>query len=171
MKSFRNLIIIASVLLLAFTACESRTEAISIPQLQKQLNKDSIALQDLQVRYQTPLNKDFRWCDSMLPFIPQEQAEDCFETLNLTQAYLSQFEQMLPVMKRDLAYIKHQLICLQNDIDTHYVSDSLAQVYLQDEAASADTLHYRIEYFQDRLSQQSKALQSLKKNIRKASKK
>ena len=84
---------------------------------------------------------------------------------------MRQFDEILPVMKRDMAYIKTQLGNLQSDIDSHYINDSLAAVYLQDEFASADTLHNRIVYFEERLSQQDKELQSLRKTIRKAASK
>lgn len=104
----------------------------------------------------------------MLQYVPKEQINEYFDVLNLAQAYLGQFNMTLPVMRHDMAYITTQLNNLQHDIDSHYVSDSLARVYLQDEIASADTLHYRIEYFQDRLSHQDKELQSLRKTIRKA---
>lgn len=140
-------------------------------QLQDQLKKDGVALDKLQDQYQDRLQADFRWCDSMLQYIPAEQVDAYFEDLNLAQAYLSQFNEMLPVMRHDLAYIQQQLTNLKNDIDTHYISDSLGMVYLNDEIASADTLHNRVLYFQDRLSSQDKTLQSLKKSIRKAASK
>ena len=107
----------------------------------------------------------------MLAYMPEGKIEGCFNTLNLTQAYLNQFDEMLPIMNRDLGYLRQQLNSLQHDIDTHYLSDSLANAYLLDENTVADTLHYRILYFKDRLSQQDKELQSLKANIRKARKK
>ena len=170
MTSFRNLIVsIASVLLLA--SCGSRTDqssARSIPDIRAQLKKDSIALQQLQDRYQTPLWEQFRWCDSMLAFVPQEQVNTYFDVLNLTQAYLNQFDETLPVMRNDLAFIQQQLNLLQNDLETHYLSDSLANEYLIDEKAAADTLHYRVRYFEDRLSQQEKALRKVQKDIGKA---
>ena len=129
--------------------------------------KDSITLNEMQVKYQDRLQADFLWCDSMLQFVPETKVDDYFETLNLAQAYLHQFNTYLPVMRYDLSFIQQQLKALQNDIETHYISDSLAMEYLSDEAASADTLHNRVIYFQDRLSSQDKALQSLKKSIRK----
>ena len=107
----------------------------------------------------------------MLLFVPEGQVNDYFDALNLAQAYLYQFDEMLPIMERDLSYTRQQLVNLQNDIDTHFISDSLAAIYLKDEAAVADTLHNRILYFQDRLSKQNKEMQSLKKNIRKATSK
>ncbi len=168
MTSSRNIIAVA-FLLLACCSCQSRKEPIA--QLQEQLSKDSITLSDIQRKYPEQIWADFRWCDSMLLFVPEGQVNDYFDALNLAQAYLYQFDEMLPIMNRDLSYTRQQLVNLQNDIDTHFISDSLAAVYLKDEAAVADTLHNRILYFQDRLSKQNKEMQSLKKNIRKATSK
>ncbi len=164
MTSFRNLLALA-FLLLACIACQSRKEPIA--QLQEQLKQDSIALDKLQDNYQERLQEDFQWCDSMLLYVPKEHVNEYFDMLNLAQAYLRQFNEMLPVMRRDHAYIRQQLRNLQNDLSTHYISDSLSMVYLNDETASADTLHHRVLYFQDRLSTQDQALQSLKESIRK----
>ena len=152
-------------------ACSCQSKKEPIQQLQDQLKKDGVALDKLQDQYQNRLQADFQWCDSMLQYLPADQVDAYFEDLNLAQAYLSQFNEMLPVMRRDLAYSQQQLTNLKNDIDTHYISDSLGMVYLNDEIASADTLHNRVLYFQDRLSSQDKTLQSLKKSIRKAASK
>ena len=75
---------------------------------------------------------------------------------------------MLPVMQHDISYTRQQLANLKNDVDTHYLSDSLAAVYLKDETAVADTLHQRILYFEDRLAQQDQTLNNTRKSIRKA---
>ena len=107
----------------------------------------------------------------MLQYVPKNQINEFFDVLNLAQAYLQQFDDMLPIMRHDLSFIQQQLKNLQNDLDTHFISDSLGIVYLGDESASADTLHTRVIYFQDRLSSQDKALQSLKKSIRKVASK
>lgn len=106
----------------------------------------------------------------MLQYLPEEAVDDHFEQLNLAQAYLSQFDEMLPVMQHDISYTRQQLINLKNDISTHYLSDSLAAAYLEDESAVADTLHQRILYFQDRLSQQEQSLNRTKKSISKVAK-
>lgn len=150
---------------MACIACQSRKEPIA--QLQEQLKQDSIALDKLQDNYQERLQEDFQWCDSMLLYVPKEHVNEYFDMLNLAQAYLRQFNEMLPVMRRDHAYIRQQLRNLQNDLSANYISDSLGMVYLNDETASADTLHHRVLYFQDRLSTQDQALQSLKESIRK----
>lgn len=125
----------------------------------------------MQDNYQDRLQTDFLWCDSMLQYVQKEDVNEFFDILNLAQAYLHQFNVMLPIMRHDHAFIRQQLSNLQYDLDNKYINDSLFTVYLNDEAASADTLHNRVLYFQDRLSSQDQALQSLKKSIRKAEKK
>ena len=152
-------------------ACSCQSKKDPMQQLQNQLKKDGVSLNELQGKYQDRLQADFHWCDSMLQYVPADQVDAYFEDLNLAQAYLSQFNEMLPIMRRDLAYIQQQLNSLQSDLDTHYISDSLGMVYLNDEMASADTLHNRVLYFQDRLSSQDKTVQSIKKSIRKAASK
>ena len=156
-------------LLLACLSCQSRKEPIA--QLQEQLSRDSVALCKLQQQYPENIRTNFIWCDSMLQYLSADQVHECFPVLNLAQAYLTQFDEMLPVMQHDLSYTRRQLVLLQNDIDTHYISDSLAAVYLDNEAAVADTLHNRILYFEDRLSTQDKELKSLRKTISKAASK
>lgn len=104
----------------------------------------------------------------MLQYLPEEEIDKCFPVLELSQAYLNQFDKLLPMMRHTLSYTQQQLANLQNDIDTHYISDSLAAVYLKDETAVADTLHHRILYFEDRLSTQDKELKTLRKTISKA---
>ena len=165
MTSFRNTIAVL-FLLLACCSCQGRKEPFA--RLQEQLRRDSVTLSEIQRNYPESIRSNFRWCDSMLQYLPQEKINECFDVLNLAQAYLSQYEEMLPVMQRDLRYTRQQLTNLKNDLDSQYLSDSLAAVYLADETAVADTLHYRILYFQDRLSHQEKALKKLRKTISKA---
>ena len=153
-------------MLLALTSCGDKTEN-PFTQLNRQLDRDSLSLLEIQQRYPEKLWADFHWCDSMLQYLPEENIQNCFDALNLAQAYLGQFDVMLPIMNRDLSFIRRQLVNLQYDIEHQLVSDSLSAIYLQDETAAADTLHYRVLYFQDRFSQQEKALHSLKKDIRK----
>jgi hypothetical protein len=168
LTSFRNILSVL-FLLLACLSCQNRKEPIA--QLQEQLSRDSATLSQIQERYPENIRSNFKWCDSMLFYVPKEQVPEYFETLNLAQAYLAQYDEMLPVMQHDISYTRQQLTNLKNDIDTHYISDSLAAVYLADEAAVADTLHNRILYFQDRLSNQDKALKTLRKTISKVASK
>lgn len=168
MTSFRNIIAV-TFLLLACLSCQSRKEPIA--RLQEQLSRDSVTLCEIQQKYPDNIRSNFRWCDSMLQYLPQEEIDECFETLNLAQAYLSQFDEMLPVMQHDLSYTRQQLVNLKKDIDTHFINDSLAAIYLADETAVADTLHNRILYFEDRLSHQDKELKTLRKTISKATSK
>ena len=127
-----------------------------------------MTLSEIQRKYPDNIRENFHWCDSMLQYLPEKDVESYFETLNLAQAYLTQFDEMLPVMQHDLSYTRQQLVNLQNDIDTHFINDSLAAIYLADETAVADTLHHRILYFEDRLSNQDKELKALHKTISKA---
>ena len=127
-----------------------------------------MTLSEIQRKYPDNIRENFHWCDSMLQYLPEEDVESYFETLNLAQAYLTQFDEMLPVMQHDLSYTRQQLVNLKNDIDTHFINDSLAAIYLADETAVADTLHHRILYFEDRLSNQDKELKALHKTISKA---
>lgn len=154
---------------MACLSCQSRKEPIAL--IQKQLKQDGIALDKMEADYQPRLQNNFLWCDSMLQYVPEAYIDEYFDVLNLAQAYLQQFDAVLPVMRHDMVYIQQQLANLQNDLDSHYISDSLGMVYLNDERASADTLHNRVLYFQDRLSTQDKALRSLKKSIRKVASK
>ena len=153
--------------LLLAGSCQDRKTPLQ--RLQDQLANDSVTLSKLQDRH-VHMWDDFRWCDSMLQYVPQEQVDDYFEDLNLAQAYLNQFDEILPLMLHTVSYTRRQLTNLQNDIDTHYISDSLAAVYLEDETAVADTLHHRVLYFQDRLTRQDETLGSIRKSIRKAAK-
>jgi len=74
---------------------------------------------------------------------------------------------MLPVMQHDITYTRQQLNSLKNDLDSHFINDSLAALYFADEAAVADTLHHRVLYFEDRLSDQNQKLKGLRKTISK----
>ena len=135
------------------------------------MSRDSVTLSHIQQQYPENIKSDFHWCDSMLQYLPEDQIDECFAVLNLAQAYLNQFDEMLPVMQHTISYSQQQLTYLKNDIDTHYINDSLASAYLADETAVADTLHHRILYFEDRLSHQEKELKTLRKTISKATSK
>ncbi len=188
MTSSRNLLLIA-FLLLACLSCKVDTKkntssetqkdspTVDLPQdsltvdlLLDRLTNDSLVLQQIRNEYPERMWKDFRWCDSMLQYVPEQQIRVFFDTLNLTQAYLSQFEEMLPGMQDGISYSRQQLTSLKNDIDTQFISDSLATIYLKDENAAIEILHNRILYFQDRFSRQDKALSHTKESIRKAAK-
>ena len=150
---------------LAFCACQNQSVNSEIKKLQKQAKKDLKELQNIEKEYYTKVNDDYRFCDSMLQFVPKEKIEEYFNTLNLAQAYLIQFQEVKPLMKKKFDYSQQQLGSLLNDISTNYISDSLANAYLSDEQKVADTLHEQILYFKDRLSAQKKELNTLKKAL------
>ena len=99
---------------MACLSCQSRKEPIA--RLQEQLSRDSVALCEIQRKYPDNIRSNFQWCDSMLQYLPEEKIEESFEVLNLAHAYLSQFDEMLPVMQHDLSYTQQQLVNLKNDI-------------------------------------------------------
>ena len=165
MTSFRNITIVL-ILLLACISCQNRKEQDPFAQLHEQLSRDSIALIGIQQKYPENIRNNFHWCDSMLQYLPEQQVDECFSVLNLAQAYLTQFDDMLPVMLHDITYTRQQLNYLKNDIDSQLINDTLAAAYLADEAAVIDTLHHRVLYFQDRLSKQDKELRTLRKTLR-----
>ena len=150
---------------LSFCACQNPSVSSEIKKLQKRTEADMNELQNIEKEYYTKVNDDYRFCDSMLQFVPKEKIEECFNTLNLAQAYLIQFHEVKPIMKKKFDYSQQQLESLLNDISTNYINDSLAKVYLFDEQKVADTLHEQILYFKDRLSSQEKELNKLKETL------
>lgn len=100
----------------------------------------------------------------MLQYVAQDQIEVAFESLNLTQAYLHQFGQVQPIMSKKIRYALIQLDHLKADVESHYLTDSIALVYLNDESLIADTLHNQVVYFKDRFAQCQKDLNTFKKN-------
>ena len=151
---------------LAFCACQEQSATNEIHKLQRQAKADIKAMQHIEKEYYAEANEDYHFCDSMLQFVPKEKLEEYFNTLNLAQAYLIQFQEVKPVMERKFDYLQQQLKNLHNDIATNYVNDSLANIYLSDEQKVADTLHEQVLYFSDRLSAQKNELNSLRKAMK-----
>ena len=151
---------------LSFCACQNPSVSSEIRKLQKRTEADMIELQNIEKEYYTKANDDYRFCDSMLQFVPKEKIEGYFNTLNLAQAYLMQFKETKPVMEQKFDYAQKQLENLINDISTNYISDSLANIYLSDEQKVADTLHEQILYFKDRLNSQKNELKTLKEAMK-----
>ena len=153
---------IAACLLLAGCNSEPKTTADKIDALKRQVEADAVSLQNIENDFVTPLQRDFMFCDSLLQYMNQEQVDANFETLNLTQAYLLQFSTVQPIMVQKMDYVTLQLDRLKSDLESQFVSDSLAQVYLNTENMVADTLHNQVAYFQDRFRQCQKDLKAVK---------
>ncbi len=151
---------------LAFTACRhSDVEGpmAQIAELHKQLENDSISIGQLEKEVFPRLERDFRFCDSMLAFLNRDSIEAHFEALRLCDMYIEQFKTVVPVMKRSISYSRLQLDNLALDIKGSMLTDSLVQIYIGDERKAADTTHYRIIYFQERLNEQQSEIAQRKK--------
>lgn len=156
---------LALYLALALCACNERQPSTfkKIENLKRQVETDASTLQKIEESDFPALNKAFRCCDSMLQYLDSTQWDKQFQQLNLTQAYLQQFAEISPEMHKKIDYSLLQLDRLKKDIEDQYITDSLASVYLTTEIQVADTLHYRILYFQEKFTECDKALKNLKK--------
>ena len=158
---------------LALLSCNNTPEAISdskpetnidkIESLQKQVQADSKTLNDIEANVFVTLQKDFMACDSMLQYLSEEQVNQSFEKLQLIQAYIEQFKFIKPLMQADMDTTLHQLDRLKADAESHYLSDSLVSVYLENEAEYVEKLSNQVQYFQDRFSTCQQDLDALKK--------
>lgn len=161
-----SLSVLIAISLALFAACTSQPKSITekIDTLKQRVTTDSETLQNIESKDFARLQKDFVYCDSLLQHLSPEQVEASFEHLNLTQAYLVQFSEVKPVMKRKMDYVIQQLDNLKADVESQYLNDSLANIYFETENRVADTLHAQLEYFQDRFKSCQESLNNLKKS-------
>ena len=149
--------------LLLLVGCQPKTDLDRIDALKKQVNKDVKALNDLNTNTFVQLEKDFISCDSSLQFLPEEELDAVFEKLKLVDAYIQQFKMERPVMQAEMDSTLARLDLLRADAATHYLSDSLVAVYLEDETQQVEKLNSQVEYFKDRLGNCCKDLDNFKK--------
>ena len=149
--------------LLLLVGCQPKTDLDRIDVLKKQVNKDVKALNDLNTNTFVQLEKDFISCDSSLQFLPEEELDAVFEKLKLVDAYIQQFKMERPVMQAEMDSTLARLDLLRADAATHYLSDSLVAVYLEDETQQVEKLNSQVEYFKDRLGNCRKDLDNFKK--------
>ena len=149
--------------LLLLVGCQPKTDLDRIDALKKQVNKDVKALNDLNTNTFVQLEKDFISCDSSLQFLPEEELDAVFEKLKLVDAYIQQFKMERPVMQAEMDSTLARLDLLRADAATHYLSDSLVAVYLEDETQQVEKLNSQVEYFKDRLGDCRKDLDNFKK--------
>jgi uncharacterized protein (DUF342 family) len=149
--------------LLLLVGCQPKTDLDRIDALKKQVNKDVRALNDLNTNTLVQLEKDFISCDSSLQFLPEEELDAVFEKLKLVDAYIQQFKMERPVMQAEMDSTLARLDLLRADAATHYLSDSLVAVYLEDETQQVEKLNSQVEYFKDRLGNCRKDLDNFKK--------
>lgn len=149
--------------LLLLVGCQPKTDLDRIDMLKKQVNKDVKALNDLNTNTFVQLEKDFISCDSSLQFLPEEELDAAFEKLKLVDAYIQQFKMERPVMQAEMDSTLARLDLLRADAATHYLSDSLVAVYLEDETQQVEKLNSQVEYFKDRLGNCREDLDNFKK--------
>lgn len=166
MKTHHTILIVLATALLWLASCQEQPKTTSdkIDALKQQVETDAMSLQNLENKDFAQLQSDFHYCDSMLQYLSEEKVDDCFEKLNLTQAYLLQFKDIKPQMVSKMDYVIVQLDRLKADLASQYLNDSLALTYLNDERLVADTLHQQLLYFQDRFRKSQNELNALRKS-------
>ena len=108
-------------------------------------------MNDLNTNTFVQLEKDFISCDSSLQFLPEEELDAAFEKLKLVDAYIQQFKMERPVMQAEMDSTLQRLDLLKADAQTHYLSDSLVEVYINAETQQVEKLSNQVAYFKDRL--------------------
>ncbi|MBR1514056.1 MAG: hypothetical protein IJ622_07185 [Bacteroidales bacterium] len=159
MMSFIGLAVIAGT----FAACQPKTLVDEIDALEKQVKADAQTLSQLEAKQFMRLEKDFIACDSMLQYLHPEAVEESLQQLQLVGAYIEQFKATRPVMLADIDTTLLQLSRLKADIESRYLNDSLANLYLEEETQHVERLSHQVDYFKDRFENSQKDLDALKK--------
>ena len=138
-------------MLLLLASCQSKTNIDKIDALKKQVNKEAKVLNELNTNTFLQLEKDLFSCDSALQYLPEEQLDKAFQKLQLVNAYVQQFKETRPVMQAEMDSTLQRLDLLKTDAQTHYLSDSLVEVYINAETQQVEKLSNQVAYFKDRL--------------------
>lgn len=164
-NTLRLAFLLATIMLVA-PCCKQKSNPTTqqIELVKRQVSADREALHGIESVDYPQLEDDFYHCDSMLQYVDQETAVQQFDKLNLAKAYLIQFQETLPRMQADIDSSLLQLDRLEADANSHYLSDSLVLVYLQEEKDIANRLHEQVLYFKDRLGNSRKELDILSKH-------
>lgn len=164
-NTLRLAFLLATIMLIA-PCCKQKSNPTTqqIELVKRQVSADREALHEIESVDYPQLEDVFYHCDSMLQYVDQETAVQQFDKLNLAKAYLIQFQETLPRMQADIDSSLLQLDRLEADANSHYLSDSLVLVYLQEEKDIADRLHEQVLYFKDRLGNSQKELDILSKH-------
>ena len=151
--------------MIALVACQSapKTDLERINALKKQVQSDAKTMDKLAANDFVQIEKDFFACDSMLQYMHLEEVDEMFQQLKLINAYIDQFKQRLPIMQADMDSTLIQLDNLKSDIETHYLSDTLAAIYLDSETQHVTLLNNQVQYFKDRFGSCKKDLNNFKK--------
>ena len=153
-----------SLVVLLLVGCQTtpKTDIEKIEALKKQLKADAKTLEQIKANEFVTLERDFLVCDSLLQYMHPEAIDETFQELQLTKAYLDQFKATQPSIKVDIDSTLYRLDCLANDITSHYLSDSLTAIYLDDETQHTELLNNQVNYFKDRFGSCQNELNILK---------
>lgn len=149
-------------LLLAGCQSAPTTDLEKVEALKKQVQADAQALERLKDNEFVQLERDFIACDSLLQYMHPEAVDEAFQDLQLTKAYIEQFKMEQPNIQADIDSTLYRLDCLRTDIESHYLSDSLTAVYIDDETQHAEMLNNQVDYFKDRFGNCQNELNVLK---------
>ena len=165
MKLITRIIKTFLIITIALVACQSapKTDLERINALKEQVQSDAKTMDKLAANDLVQIEKDFFACDSMLQYMHLEEVDEMFQQLKLINAYIDQFKQRLPIMQADMDSTLIQLDNLKTDIETHYLSDSLAAIYLDSETQHVTLLNNQVQYFKDRFGSCKKDLNNFKK--------
>ena len=144
-------------------ACQPKTLVDEIGTLEKEVKANAQALSQLETKQLAQLEKDFIVCDSVLQYLRPDEVDARFQQLQLVGAYIEQFKAIRPAMQAEIDTTLLQLGRLKADIESHYLNDSMASIYLADEAQHVERLSNQVNYFRDRFESSQKELNSLKK--------
>lgn len=142
-------------------ACQTKTLKGEIETLEKQVKAEAQVLNQLETKQFARLQKDFISCDSMLQYLHPEEVENSFQQLQLVGAYIEQFKATRSTLQAEIDTTLLQLGRLKADIESHYLNDSLANIYLDDEAQHVERLSNQVNYFKDRFESSQKELNAL----------
>ena len=161
-KELLNKATLFAALVGALASCQPEGLVGEIGALEKQVKTEAQALSQLEAKQLARLEKDFKACDSMLQYLHPEEVENRFQQLQLVGAYIEQFKATLPTMQADIDTTLLQLSRLKADIESHYLNDSLANIYLDDETQHVERLNNQVSYFKDRFESSQKELDAMK---------
>lgn len=138
-------------ILLLLSNCQPKTNIGKIDQLKKTVKTDAKALNELNDNTFVQLEKDFFSCDSTLQYLSEAELDKAFQKLQLVDAYIQQFKETRPVIQSEMDSTLLRLDLLKNDVETHYLSDSLVEIYINAETQQVEKLSNQVAYFKDRL--------------------
>ena len=151
-------------LFILLIGCQPKTTPDKLDALKQQVVAQQKALNTLETNDFVQLERDFFACDSLLQYMHPEEIDEAFAQLRLTGAYLEQFKEVKSVMAAEMDSCLIRLGQLKDDAESHYLTDSLVGVYLNDETQIVERITNQVQYFADRFDNSQKGLDEIKSN-------